>query len=94
MYFSYLYSAIFHMPFCLVNFNRVILSMLPGVENSDYINASYINVSLKQNFFNIIYIMTLTYMQGYGRNKMYIAAQGKVLIINYYLIENLKLVVK
>ena len=36
----------------LVNYNRVILNALPGVENSDYINASYIEVSSKLGLFN------------------------------------------
>ena len=36
----------------LVNYNRVILNALAGVENSDYINASYIERSSKLGLFN------------------------------------------
>ena len=63
----------------LVNYNRVILNALPGVENSDYINASYIEVSSKLGLFNNM-TWLLSIIQGFRRKKVYIAAQGNYLI--------------
>ena len=42
--------------FCVTldNYNRVIIKMKPGIGGSDYINASFIDVSLSRNI--LIYI--------------------------------------
>ena len=54
-----------------VDDTRVILTEIPGVEGSDYINANYIDVSLLNKPF-----ITYTHSQGYGSRDTYIACQG------------------
>lgn len=41
--------------FCLVDDTRVILTEIPGVDGSDYINANYIDVSYNSNVLEKIY---------------------------------------
>ena len=61
------------------DFNRVVLKTLPGREQSDYINASYVDVRSRKLLSNLITII-LT-LQGYRRRKMYIASQGSFLTL-------------
>ena len=55
--------------------SRVCLKEVPGVDNCDYINASFIDVSINNTSSNLsIYNYNI---QGYGgRKNAYIAAQG------------------
>ena len=60
------------------DYNRVKLKEIEDVEGSDYINASYLNVNWYSNkVLYINYIMNNIIMQGYYKQKAYIAAQGK-----------------
>ena len=57
--------------------SRVVLKEVPGMEGSDYINASFIDVSCKQRE-KTMYHDHMSLLQGYGDKKhAYIAAQGK-----------------
>ena len=62
---------------CTDDFNRVKLKPVKDIRGSDYINASYVNVS--QLSFSITYFhdMHCLYLQGYMTNTKYIAAQGE-----------------
>ena len=54
------------------------LKEIEDVEGSDYINASYLNVNwYSKKVLYINYIMNNIIMQGYYKQKAYIAAQGK-----------------
>ena len=58
--------------------SRVCIKEIPGVEGSDYINASFIEVR-RQGVFLLCMHMIITPFQGYsGMKRAYIAAQGIV----------------
>ena len=56
------------------DFNRVVLKTISGEEHSDYINASYVDVS-PINKANLL-LNTEHTLQGYKRRQVYIGAQG------------------
>lgn len=67
--------------------SRVHLSSLEGVPDSDFINASFINVCIslsfspiktKSLFFVSSYLPALCLLQGYQEKNKFIAAQGKL----------------
>lgn len=67
---SYIYTL------CTDDTSRVILAAIPGKEGSDYMNASYIDVStecLQQIDFFFLFL------QGYNKPDGFIAAQGLLL---------------
>ena len=55
--------------------SRVVLEELPGQTGSDYINASWINVTIDISNKSTLYYF-YDYAQGYKHQNAYIAAQG------------------
>ena len=51
-------NLIFAFSYFSDDYNRVVLEMEEGVPDSDYINASYVDVSFRFRFFNLLNIMT------------------------------------
>ena len=60
--------------FSLVDDNIVPLSPIEGEEGSDYINASYVNVSISL----VLVYIDIYITQGYKRKNAYIATQGQL----------------
>ena len=48
-------NLIFAFSYISDDYNRVVLEMEEGVPDSDYINASYVDVSFRFRFFNLLY---------------------------------------
>lgn len=59
----------FDMPTCVSDdYNRVVLDQLPDVPDSDYINASYVDVSIPAKLSNFLSF----FFSGYSREYTYV----------------------
>ena len=78
-----MYTNILSLEQCTDDHCRVKLKELAGVENSDYINASYLDVrSTLRDESLTTFVDFGSMFQGYQKPNAYIAAQGKTININ------------